>query len=88
MIDESCFQNATQQELKNWKFNNVYNEVSKSDQTLLNCRWICSMKNIDDKQITKARLVVKGSEEQIRYSQRFTYMFQRRFAFCICFNSS
>ena len=63
MIDESCFQNAKQQELENWKFNNVYIEVPKSDQTSLNCRWVCSMKNIDDKQITKARLVVKGFEE-------------------------
>ena len=63
MIDESCFQNAKQQELENWKFNNVYIEVTKSDQTLLNCRWVCSMKNIDYKQITKARLVVKGFEE-------------------------
>ena len=52
MIDETCFQNAKQQELENWKFNNIYIEVPKSDQTLLNCRWVCSMKNIDDKQIT------------------------------------
>ena len=64
MIDESCFQNAKQQELGNWKFNNVYIEVPKSDQTLLDWRWVCSMKNIDDNQITKARLVVKGFEEQ------------------------
>ena len=64
VIDESCFQNAKQQELENWKSNNLYIEVAKSDQPLLNCRWVCSIKNIDDKQIPKAYLVVKGFEEQ------------------------
>ena len=48
-IDESCFQNAKQKELENWKSINVYIEVAKSDQPLLNCRWVCSVKNIDDK---------------------------------------
>ena len=31
VIDESCFQNAKQQELENWKSNNLYIEVAKSD---------------------------------------------------------
>ena len=44
VIDESCFQNAKQQELENWKSNKVYIEVAKSDQPLLNCRWVCSVK--------------------------------------------
>ena len=44
VIDESCFQNAKQQELENWKSNNAYIEVAKSDKPLLNCRWVCSMK--------------------------------------------
>ena len=35
VIDES-FQNAKQQELENWKSNNVYVKVAKSDQPLLN----------------------------------------------------
>ena len=64
IIDENCFQNAKQQELDNWKLNNVYIEVGKSNQPLLNCRWVCSMKNVNDKQVPKARLVVKGFEEQ------------------------
>ena len=41
IIDENCFQNAKQQELDNWKFNNVYTEVANSNQPLLNCRWVC-----------------------------------------------
>ena len=64
VTDESCFQNAKEQELKKWKSNNPYIEVAKSDQPLLNCRWVCSMKNTDDKQIPKTHLVVKGFEEQ------------------------
>ena len=64
IIDENCFQNAKQQELDNWKLNNVYTEVAKSNQPLLNCRWVCPMKNVNDKQVPKARLVVKGFEEQ------------------------
>ena len=63
VIDESSFQNAKQQELENWKSNNIYIEVAKSDQPLLNCRWVCSMKNISDEQILKACLVVKGFEQ-------------------------
>ena len=39
VIDESCFQNAKQQELENWKSNNFYIEVAKSDQPLLNYRF-------------------------------------------------
>ena len=64
VIDKSCFQNAKQQELENWTSNNVYIEVGKSDQPLLSCRSVSSMKNIDDKQIPKACLAVKGFEEQ------------------------
>ena len=36
----------------------------KSDESLLNCRLVCSIKNIDDQQIPKACLVAKGFEEQ------------------------
>ena len=39
VIDKSCFQNAKQQELENWKSNNIYIEVAKSDQPLLNYRF-------------------------------------------------
>ena len=31
---------------------------------MLNCRWVCSIKNIDDKQIPKACIVAKSFEEQ------------------------
>ena len=62
VIDECCFQNAKQQELENWKSNKVYIEVAKSDQPLLNCRWVCSVKNFDHKKIPKACLIVKGFE--------------------------
>ena len=48
---------------ENWKLN-VYTEVAKSNQPLLNFRWVCSMKNVNDKQVPKARLVAKGFEEQ------------------------
>ena len=38
MIDESCFDNAKLEELNNWKSNNVYDEIPKTNQKLLHCR--------------------------------------------------
>ena len=64
MIDESCFDNAKLEELHNWKSNNVYEEIPKTNQKLLHCRWVCTMKQTDQNQVPKARLVVKGFEEQ------------------------
>ena len=59
MINESCFE-----ELSNWKSNKVYEEIPKTNQKLLHCRWLCTMKQIDQNQVPKAHLVVKGFEEQ------------------------
>ena len=42
MIDESCFDNAKLEELNNWKSNEVYEEIPKTNQKLLHCRWVCT----------------------------------------------
>ena len=82
MINESCFDNAKLEELNNWKSNKVYEEIPKTNQKLLHCRWVCTMKQIDQNQVPKARLVVKGFEEQT------TEMFKRKFVLNIVNNSS
>ena len=64
MIDESCFDSAKLEELNNWKGNTVYQEIPKTNQKLLHCRWVCTMEQTDQNQMPKARLVVKGLEEQ------------------------
>ena len=64
MIDESCFDNAKLEELNNRKDNKVYQEIPKTNQKLLHCRWVCTMKLIDQNQMPKAGLVVKRFEEQ------------------------
>ena len=64
MINKSCFDNAKLEKLNNWKSNKVYEEIPKTNQTLLHFRWVCTMKQIDQSQTPKAHLVVKGFEEQ------------------------
>ena len=63
MIDKSFFDNAKLEELNNWNSNKVYEETPKTSQKVLHCRWVCTMKQIDQNQVLKARLVVKEFEE-------------------------
>ena len=64
MIDESYFDNAKLEELNNWKSHKVYEEIPKTNQKLLHCRWVCTTKQIEQNQVPKARSLVKGFEEQ------------------------
>ena len=63
IVDNSCFQKAKLNELNNWKTNNVYEEMPYNNQKLIHVKWVCTMKDVDNQQILKARLVVKGFEE-------------------------
>ena len=63
MIDKSFFDNAKVQKLYNCNSNKVYEETPKTNQKLLHCRWVCTMKQIDQNQVPKACLVIKEFEE-------------------------
>ena len=51
-------------ELDSWKENGVYTEVIDEGQQCISTRWVCSWKDKDGKKIPKARLVIRGFEEQ------------------------
>lgn len=51
-------------ELESWKKNNVYEEVPFEDQKCISSKWVIKPKIVDNKFITKARLVLKGYEEE------------------------
>ena len=55
--------NAKDTELDNWRNNDVFNEVEDMGQHTLSLRWVITEKVRDGKTITKARLVVRGYEE-------------------------
>ena len=55
---------AKLKELENWKKNEVYNEVPYQNQKLITTRWVITPKEIDGVITTKARLVVRGFEDQ------------------------
>ena len=63
IIDDNSFEKAKLNELTNWKTNNVYEEIPYNNQKLKYLKWVRIMKETNDQQITKARLVVKGFEE-------------------------
>ena len=63
IIDVNCFEKAKLNELKKWKTNNVYEEIPYNNQKLIHVKWVCTMKETNDQQIPKARLVVKGFKE-------------------------
>ena len=63
IIDDNSSEKAKLNELTNWKTNNVYEEIPYNNQKLKYGKWVCTMKETNDQQIPKARLVVKGFEE-------------------------
>ena len=54
---------AKEQEIKNWRDNNVYEEVHNEGQECLSVRWVVTEKVKNGNTLTKARLVVRGFEE-------------------------
>ena len=56
-----------ERELQNWKNFSVYSEVEDEGQQTLSTRWVITKKLINDKVEYKARLVVGGFEEEVRY---------------------
>ena len=63
IIDDNCFEKAKLNELNNWKTNNVYEEIPYNNEKLIQAKWLYTMKETNDPQIPKARLVVKGFEK-------------------------
>ena len=54
---------AKVRELDSWKKNNVYIEVENKNQKCVAAKWVVKPKLIDGKQSVKARLVLKGYQE-------------------------
>ena len=54
---------AKEKEFKNWRDNDVYCEVEDEGQNTVSCRWVTETKKIDGLDITKARLVTQGFED-------------------------
>ena len=63
-FDDEAVRAAQKQELDNWKSNDVYQEVHDVGQHALSVRWVITEKILHDKKCIKARLVVRGYEEQ------------------------
>lgn len=63
VINQDDFVAAKAAELKSWQDNGVYIEVPHCHQKCLSVRWVCSTKKTDSGIIPKARLVVRGYEE-------------------------
>ena len=51
-------------ELESWKKNNVYEEVPYGDQQCISSKWVIKPKIVNNEHKIKARLVLKGYEEE------------------------
>lgn len=61
---EDSVKHAKLAELDNWKQFGVYDEVPNSDQKLMSTRWVITEKESEGIRSVKARLVVRGFEEE------------------------
>ena len=61
--DEEKVKNAKRQELDNWRLFGVYEEVPYTGQCLMSTRWVITEKETGGNRTLKARLVVRGFEE-------------------------
>ena len=52
------------EELQSWVKNKVYIQVSDQGQPRISTRWVYTYKNLNDKQVCKARLVVRGFQDR------------------------
>ena len=55
---------AKENEIDNWKNFNVFTEVEDKGQKTISTRWVITQKTIDEDNHVKARLVVRGFEEE------------------------
>ena len=62
--DEENVKCAKKVELENWAKFGVYEEVSNNNQRLISTRWVVTEKNTENGRVTKARLIVRGFEEE------------------------
>ena len=62
-VYNSDFHNANLAELQSWKESDVYIKVLYNGQNLVSLRWVCTLKDLDNKVVPKARLVAKGFED-------------------------
>ena len=60
------FAEAKELELKSWKDNNVYTEVRDEGQEWISSRWVLAYKDKDGIKTPKARLVIRGFEEDTK----------------------
>ena len=51
-------------ELDNWNRHDVFEEVPDYGQKALTARWVCTSKTVGSKNVLKALLVARASEEQ------------------------
>ena len=60
------FADAKEDELNKWKEFKVFDEVKRKDfpeEDVLSCRWVTTTKSVGNEQVHKARLVIRGFEE-------------------------
>ena len=55
---------AKKEELQSWVKNKVYTQVSDQGQPRIPTRWLYTNKNLNDKQVCKARLVGRGFQDR------------------------
>ena len=63
VTDSPRFDTAKREELQKWKNMNAYEEVPNTGQSCITSRFVCTEKLKGDKLILKARLVLRGFEE-------------------------
>ena len=57
------FNDAKSEEIQKWREMDTFEEVQDTGQTTLSCRWVCTEKIKNNVPVLKARLVVRGFEE-------------------------
>ena len=62
-LDDLAVDEAKAKELLSWQEHNVYTEVANEGQTTISTRWVCTTKDTENGKTYKARLVVRGFEE-------------------------
>ena len=61
---------AKEQEIENWKTNDVYEEVDSNGETVISVRWVITEKMMEGKQVLKARLVARGFVENTDFLRK------------------
>ena len=64
-FENNSVREAKEKELKNWRANNVYEEVNDEGQKAISTRWVITEKVKGGETICKARLVARGFEEEM-----------------------